>query len=251
MKFTVLGRNGFIGSALYSKLQTIGQVYNYLRPDVDVVFHFASPSSKILFNYSLDYSVDETISSFLNIVRYCREYNIKLVYPSSATIYTPMNSYAYTKKALENIHLAYGGDILGLRIFAGYGVGEEHKGEYASIVYKFCKEMINDERPSVFEDGSQTRDFIYIDDIVDTIINNLNKTGIIDVGTGVNTTFNKIINLINKNLNKNIKPVYIGEIENYPMHTVCKNPIKSFIPVEEGIKKVCDFLKSLDKKESK
>jgi ADP-L-glycero-D-manno-heptose 6-epimerase len=131
--------------------------------------------------------------------------------------------------------MAYGGDILGLRLFAGYGPGEEHKGKYASIIYQFCKQMIKDGRPVIWGDGTQSRDFVFIGDIVNTITENLDKTGIIDVGTGINTSFNEIIKIINQKLGKKIKPIYVKAPKNYTKETLCKNPIKTYLPVEFGI----------------
>src|SRR3989304_1360929 len=133
MKIGITGRNGFIGSALALELKDC-QIYSYPRPDLDILFHFGSPSSDFIFKQNMDYCFSETIDSFLEMVRFCRDNKIKLVYPSSATVYNKATPYARGKSCLEEIHQAYGGDILGLRIFAGYGPGEEHKGECSRIV---------------------------------------------------------------------------------------------------------------------
>lgn len=236
MKVSILGSGGFIGKALSDKLKKVSTVYSYLRDDVDIVFNFASPSSNILYNHALDYCIEETILSHLNVIRFCRQHKIKYIYPSSATVYNRNNNYSHIKKALEEIHLSYGGEMLGLRIFAGYGKGEEHKGEYSSIVNQFCKSMKVGEMPAIYGDGTQTRDFIYIDDIVSSIIKNIGKTGFVDIGTGVNTSFNRIVEIINKELGTHIKPFYIDKPASYVEETQCGNPIEDFIDIEHGIK---------------
>lgn len=238
-KVSVLGRNGFIGSALAKRFKS---VYSYPHKKAKYLFYFSSPSSQEIFKDSLDYSMAETINGFLGVVRFCRENKIKLIYPSSATIYANKNAYAHCKSALEQIHQAYGGDVLGLRIFAGYGVGEEHKGEYASVVYKFCKQMVVGEQPVIWGNGEQSRDFVYIDDIIDTIIELKDTNGIFDIGTGVDTTFNEVVRLINKTLGKEIKSKYIKAPVNYLKDTPCQNPIKGKVSIEEGIKKICESL---------
>lgn len=247
MKIGVLGRNGFIGSELTKKLSKFFTVYPYPRKDLKIMYLFNSPSSNLLFDENIDYCFKETIDGFLEAVKFCRDYNIKLIYPSSATVYKKNTSYAICKHILEQIHSSYGGNIIGLRIFAGYGVGEEHKGDYASIIYKFCKDIINGKRPVIYGDGEQTRDFIYIDDIVDNIIASsfCFSSGIYDIGTGVDTSFNQIIGMINKELKTNISPVYKPLPEYYVNETICKFASPYKISVKEGIKKICKHLKSL------
>lgn len=239
-KCYVSGRNGFIGSALVKRLKEEGAiVYPYPKKDLDYFFHFGSPSSNILFDSAPDYCWNATVEGFFNALKFCAFNQIKLIYPSSATVYNLNSSYSKCKAELENIQgLFEYKNVLALRIFAGYGEGEGHKENYASIIYQFCKQMINGEQPIVFGDGEQNRDFIYIDDIINTIILNLNKTGFIDIGTGVNTTFNEVINIINLGLDTDIKPIYVNKPEVYVEETICKNPVPYKHSVHDGIWKM-------------
>jgi nucleoside-diphosphate-sugar epimerase len=239
MKVGILGSNGFIGSELAKQFPGFSR---YPRKDLDILFHFASPSSEVLFNEDIDYCFSETINSFLGIVRFCRDNKIKLIYPSSGTIYNKVTKYARCKACLEEIHQAYGGDILGLRIFAGYGPGEGHKGEYASVIYQWCKLMKQDKRPLVYGDGFQTRDFIYIDDIISAIMANLGKTGFMDIGSGINISFNKIIKTIRREFGNGVNPEYIQKPESYILETPCKNPVSIKVSVEEGIRRICQIV---------
>lgn len=224
MKASITGINGFIGGALNRRLLELGwETFSYIRPDVDYVFLFGSPSSNILFDRNLDRCMSQTIDGFLDAIRYCRDLDIKLVYPSSATVHNKNTTYARCKAALEEIQLAYNTDVLGLRIYAGYGVGEGHKKDYASIIYQFCQQMKNGEQPIIYGDGSQTRDFIYIDDIISYIVQLIydesKPKGIIDVGSGHDTSFNEIVNLINIELGTKIKPIYIDKPSRYVADT--------------------------------
>jgi len=237
MNVGITGISGFLGSALAERFDG---AYSYPRPDLDYLFLFGSPSSNIVFDQNIDYCFEETVNSFLNAVQFCRDNHIKLIYPSSATVYNKNTTYARCKAVLEEIHQAYGGDILGLRIFAGYGPGEAHKGDYASIVYKFCKEMKQGKRPVIWGDGTQTRDFIYIDDIIDNILDAKDEKGILDIGTGKNISFNEIVAAINRELNTNIEPVYIEKPTRYVNETPCKNSLPCKVDIREGIRRICE-----------
>jgi UDP-glucose 4-epimerase len=241
VKVGIIGRNGFIGSALAERFSS-HEIYSYPRKDLDILYHFGSPSSDIIFKQNMDWCFNETIQSFLHCIQFCRDNKIRFVYPSSATVYQGITVYSKAKRCLEEIHSAYGGDVLGLRIFAGYGVGEEHKGEYSSIIYQFCLQMANGVKPVIYGDGNQTRDFIYIDDIVEAIIEYSQTNGMRDIGTGINTSFNEIIRLINKSLHTSISPIYVDKPSRYADETPCNNPVKCAVSIEEGIDRICKTL---------
>lgn len=135
--------------------------------------------------------------------------------------------------------MAYGIPALGLRIAAGYGPNEGHKGEYASVVYQWCQLMKKGQRPTIFGDGTQTRDFIYIDDII-TNIHELAKahtTGIVELGTGINTSFNEVVHTINKVLGTKIEPIYVSKPKQYVESTPVK-ACKTRFSLEDGIRKI-------------
>lgn len=233
MQYKISGQNGFIGSALKKELDKIMTEGDH----PDYLFHFGSPSSQRLFDEDY-HCISETIEGFVKACEYAKRHRCKLVFPSSSTVYDAQLPYGYTKLALESIVRAYNIDYLALRIYAGYGPGEKHKRNYASPIYQFASSMVKGQRPTVYGDGTQTRDFVYIDDIVKTIIDNVNKTGIIDIGTGNSYSFNEIISMINSHLNKNIRSLYVEKPVKYIDDTVCKNPIKESTPIYQGIYQV-------------
>ena len=89
-----------------------------------------------------------------------------------------------------------------MRIFAGYGPGEEHKKNYASLITLFLKSISKNKSPLVFGNGKQTRDFVYIDDITKCIICAAERKTprILNVGSGKSYTFIEVIEKINKQL---------------------------------------------------
>jgi nucleoside-diphosphate-sugar epimerase len=202
--------------------------------DVDYIFHFGSPSSVILFNKDPVGCFHATVCGFLNILEWAKKKNIeKLVYASSGSVYghsripqsedtppKPVNLYGVAKLNCEILAKKYSNEVpsIGLRIFAGYGPGEEHKGDFASVITLFLKNMLKGRSPIIYGDGNQQRDFIYIDDIIEAIINsaknNSVKNMIINVGSGICYSFNEVVALLNELLGTNISPKYIP-VPNY------------------------------------
>ncbi|MEM2915573.1 MAG: NAD-dependent epimerase/dehydratase family protein, partial [Candidatus Bathyarchaeia archaeon] len=136
-----------------------------------------------------------------------------------------------------------------LRFFSVYGPKERFKGEYANVISQFLWSMLKDEPPIILGDGTQTRDFIHIDDVIDALILAMDKDfgcEIFNVGTGVAHNFNQIVEILNKVLGKNIKPIYKpNPISNYVFHTLADTTkaekilgFKAKITLEEGIRKL-------------
>ncbi len=195
-------------------------------PKVDAVIHEAAITDTTLKDDSLMLKVN--FSSFKNIVEYCLSKKIKLVYASSAGVYgdgpmpanetqspKPLNAYAFSKYLCEryilnltkkNKNLIF----VGLRYFNVYGPGEAHKGNLASMIYQLYLQMKENKRPRIFKYGEQKRDFIYIKDVakISAKALELNKSVILNVGTGKARSFNEIIKLLNKNLNTDLEPDY-------------------------------------------
>jgi len=109
-----------------------------------------------------------------------------LIYPSSASVYAknppphteniipkPSNPYGTAKVECEKLARSYNNTVnsIGLRIFAVYGPGEETKQNLSSVINLFLEDVKNSKNPVIFGDGTQTRDFIYVDDVITAIIN--------------------------------------------------------------------------------
>ena len=213
------------------------ETYPLMRPEVDYVFLFGSASSNHWYKNAPSYNIRETIGNFINAADFCKENKIKLIYPSSGTVYEGKNAYSKCKKILEILASLYP-DTLGLRIFATYGPNEGHKKEYASTLYQFAQQMKKGESPVIWGDGKQSRDFIYIDDVIDNIVDNLDKEGVIEIGTGINRSLNDIVAMINKILGTKIKPEHIAKSKNYIETTICKNPSPHKFSLEDGIRRI-------------
>jgi UDP-glucose 4-epimerase len=123
--------------------------------DVDYILHFGAPSSVVLFNKSPSKCLKDTIVGTANVFEYAKRFGVrKIVYPSSSSVYgntplpqsettptLPTNLYGVAKLTCEHVARLYLDAVpsVGLRIFAGYGPGEAHKGEIASVITLFIK----------------------------------------------------------------------------------------------------------------
>jgi nucleoside-diphosphate-sugar epimerase len=235
---TIIGRHGFIGSALAKRFK---RVNSYPTKKTKILFHFGSTVHPP-FDQNPDYHMSQIITSFLQLLPFCRDNNIFFVYPSSALTYEKDTTFSKCKKILEMLASCYP-NTLGLRIFPVYG-GQEKR----TVIAKWCREMKKGKRPVVYGDGTQTRSFIHIDDVVDQILKLVKdkKTGIADIGSErVATSFNGIIKIINNYLCRqedkyiDLNPIYAEQPKNYPEGIDCPNPGKTKVSLKEGIKRIC------------
>ena len=204
-----------------------------INSDIDLILHFGSPTSVILFKQDPTRHFNNTVNGMKNILEFAKKNSIKkLIYPSSASVYAknspphteniipkPSNPYGSAKVECENLAHSYNDTVnsIGLRIFAVYGPGEETKQNLSSVINLFLGDVKNSRKPVIFGDGTQTRDFIYVDDVISAIINSteLPQQGIINVGSGIPTSFNQVIEKIGNIVEKKIKPVYVKKESNY------------------------------------
>jgi UDP-glucose 4-epimerase len=225
----------------------------------DIIFHLGIPSSSPMYKKN-PLLVGEAINGMVAIMELARQKGSKkVVFASSSSIYngvpTPHREdatisvkdyYTEARLAIERIAELYGIDYAGLRFFSVYGPHEEAKGAYANMITQFLWEMKAGERPVIFGDGSQTRDFTFVRDIVDALLLTSNKgTGIFNAGTGKSFSFSYVVDLINSSLGTDLKPIYKeNPIKNYVMHTLADTGrmeslgFKSRYSLEDGLKAI-------------
>lgn len=260
-KVAVTGTDGFLGSEIVARLRQLGAAVYEIEGDVkdgetfkdldhtfDYLFHFAAPSSQVLFQRSQLYSAIVTLNGFINAAVVCKANGIKLIYPSTGTLSQgATNEYARCKAVLEDIHKGENLDAIGLRIFAAYGSGEYKKRDYASVPYLFIDEMLEGKRPQVFGDGKQERDFIYVHDAVEMLLHIADEApnGIYDVGSGEPISFNEIIRMINDSIGDDIQAEYFGDAikpKGYPERTLANTETHKYwkptVTMKSGINAV-------------
>jgi len=215
------------------------QLVNQLAEGCDVISNMAAASSSPMFKASLKEAVEINVLGFINVLNAAKKNGVKrVVFASSSSIYgnnppplredmkvEPPNFYSATK--FKNEHTArlfsqeYGLETIGFRYMSVYGPHEKPKGTYANLVSQFLWCMKNGEPPVIYGDGTQTRDFVFVKDVVQAnmlaMFTKKRFLGeIFNVGTGRAVSVNEMITILNKALGKNLTPKYIPTpVKNY------------------------------------
>ncbi len=227
-KYCIIGQHGFIGNALAKRLKNVTSVPT---KDCDIIFDFGSPVHPP-FQENPDYYFKTLLERHL----YFLSFGVYYVWPSSALVYEdrPM-AFTYFKRAMEEIAKAYPNN-LGLRIFPAYGEGDKR-----TFIYQACTVMKEGRQPEIWGDGKQTRNFVFIDDLVDEIIELTNSkvTGIRDIGVHKQVSFNEVVKTINTILHTKIQPIYKDLPKDYFSHSpICRVPLLQYTSLYDGIKKI-------------
>jgi UDP-glucose 4-epimerase len=135
--------------------------------------------------------------------------------------------YTEARLAMERLgklyNILHGVPVIAMRFFSVYGPHEKAKGRFANTVSQFMWSMQDGQRPVIYGDGSQTRDYIFVKDVVAALKMAMKSDigfDVLNVGTGTNTTTNDTIRLLNRVLGKSIEPEYVeNPIKNYVHHT--------------------------------
>lgn len=200
---------------------------------VDVICHLAALISVPL-------SIEEPLlthqinaTGFLNILIAAKEVGIKrIVYASSAAVYgdddtlpkiedkignilSPYGATKFVNEIYANLFTkCYGLECIGLRYFNVFGMRQDPSGPYAAAVPKFIQCVQNNDIPIIYGDGNNTRDFVYIDNIVNANIlamttNNSKCYGkVFNIGTGEHVTILNLFQIIKKEYSSDIEPTF-------------------------------------------
>jgi ADP-L-glycero-D-manno-heptose 6-epimerase len=229
------GARGFIGKNFKSKLENIIELdkhncWEFLDTfdkwdEVSLILHQGAISSTVEtdINKIHKWNVEYTLTLF----EYAIKYKIPVKYASSASVYgnlqgifNPLNYYAISKLQIDywvvdNIDKF--SHIQGFRYFNVYGEGEEDKGDQASPVSKFTKQVEETGVLNLFEGSDKfLRDFIWVGDLVEVVLNNNKPSGIYDLGTGSPVSFEHVAECVSTKYNGSINLIP------FPKHLVGK-----------------------------
>lgn len=207
--------------------------------DMDYVLHQAALGSVPRSIKDPITSNEVNVSGFLNMLVAARDNKIKrFVYAASSSTYgdsksmpkveevigKPLSPYAITKFVNElyaNVFAkTYGLETIGLRYFNVFGRHQNPNGAYAAVIPKFVIQLVNHECPTINGDGSFSRDFTYIDNVIEANIRSILADSpkavntVYNVAYGERTTLNELFELLKKYLSefdpkiKNINVAY-------------------------------------------
>jgi UDP-N-acetylglucosamine 4-epimerase len=181
------------------------------------------------------------IRGTLNMMEAARQNDVKkFVYASSSSVYGDepnlpkqegregniLSPYALTKRVDEEYgkiySKLYGLDTYGLRYFNVFGKRQDPNGAYAAVIPKFIKQLLNDEQATINGDGKQSRDFTYIENVIEANLKACKASTevsgeVFNIAYGGREYLLEVYNSLCKALNKNIKPIFgperIGDIK--------------------------------------
>ena len=243
------------------------------------VIHLAAASSFLMYERRPVVETVNVVESFLNVLEAARETGSTVVYASTSAVYEgnvvpydegmqldPPDQKALAKKSCEEFARLYakryGMTTIGVRPFSVYGEGEGAKGGYANVVSLFAWAMLAGMRPIVWGNGEQRRDFIHVDDVASVFVHcALHGTGgrpVINAGTGIETTFNEVISLINGELGQNLTPEYVKVgVDIYAQRLQASLALQKqlgvlpTIPLRAGIRRVLAYARALSTDEAR
>ena len=194
--------------------------------NVDGVFHQAALAS-VQDSYSKpDEYHNVNVNGTENILKLAIKNNFKIVYASSSSVYgnperipikeedskNPINPYAETKLKKEELAIKYsemGVKVIGLRYFNVFGKGQSK--EYAGVLKLFLEQIRDKMPPKVNGDGTQFRDFVYVEDVADANIMSMDSEinhEFFNVGTNTSISILDLAKTVIKYSGLNIEPIF-------------------------------------------
>ncbi|WP_440771869.1 NAD-dependent epimerase/dehydratase family protein [Natronorubrum sp. DTA28] len=244
-----------------------------LPTDVDVVFHLAARSSYAMHERDPADGARVNVEGFINTLEQAREDGCEcVVYASTSSVYgdrtAPVSETASVEASsgyeasmlareryAEYVAAHYGTTIAGVRLFSiyqGYHGAEGHKGPYANVVTQFADDIARGDSPALYGDGSQTRDFVHVDDVVRGLeaVADAGLTGIYNLGTGTAHSFVDVVDLLTAELESDVEPVFVENPipEDVYVHDTRADVSalrretgwEPTVSLEEGVRRVCE-----------
>ena len=197
--------------------------------EADGIFHLAAIAS-VARSVDNPLATHETnLTGTLNVLLAARECGVKkVVFSSSSAVYGdeptlpkredmalfPLSPYAVSKLAGEYycsvFSELFGVKTVSLRYFNVFGPRQDPDGEYAAVIPKFITRLLNNKAPLIFGDGKQTRDFVYVKDVVWANIRAMQSsaTGTFNIGSGKSTDLTSLAHSIAGIMKVSLLPVY-------------------------------------------
>lgn len=169
---------------------------------------------------------------------------------------SPLSPYAVQKLSGEHyckiFYECYGLSTLALRYFNVFGPYQNPKSQYAAAIPAFITAILQGESPKVYGDGEQTRDFTYIDNVIEANVLAANapdaRGDVVNIACGASISVNRIIEMINERLGRNVQPNYVptrpGDIrDSWADIALARERIgyQPIVDIAEGLKRTIEW----------
>lgn len=223
-------------------------------------------------------SNDINIGGTLNMLVAAAEAGVrKFVYAASSSAYgeseklpkvetmipAPMSPYAVSKLAGEYycqvFHKIHGIEAVSLRYFNVFGPNQDPTSQYSAVIPKFITSMMRGERPTIYGDGTQTRDFTFVEDVVHANIlamENSDKAAgkTVNISRGERISINRLVDMLNDIMGTSIEAEHLDERKGDIKHSLADislaGKLLSYSPkftLKDGLKKTVEFYGSKQK----
>lgn len=206
--------------------------FDELTVDIDYIFHLAAMANVPLSIKNPIRCNEVNLDATVRLLNSAVKNNVKkVIFSSSCSVYgnneniplketealMPASPYAASKAGCEQyldaFHEDYGLSYVALRYFNVFGIRQDKNSEYGAVIPNFISAILEGEKPTIFGDGEQTRDFVYVGDVVRANIAACKSdfNGPVNVASGKKLTINKLYEIIKTTLGSDIEPDYQPE----------------------------------------
>ncbi len=239
----------------------------YIMHNIDIVIHLAAliDVRESVLNPNLYHDIN--VNGTLNILDSCIKNHVsKIIFTSSAAVYgnpmylpidekhplNPLSPYGASKAASElyisAYHYSYNIDAVIFRLFNVYGYGQSSK--YAGVIKIFMENALKNRPLEIFGDGFQTRDFIYVEDVIDAIVKSMKMDidfNIFNIGSGKSLSINSLAKIFSKILDRELKIIHSkprkGDIRHSYANIDKAKKILGWVPktsIEDGLRRMLE-----------
>jgi UDP-glucose 4-epimerase len=215
---------------------------------------------------------DVNLNGTLSVLLAARDAGVKrAVFASSAAVYgrspelpkredmrpDPGSPYAVTKLCGEHyssvVQDLYGLETVALRFFNVFGPRQDPSSEYSGVISRFISAVLKGEQPVVYGDGEQTRDFVFVQDVVRACIlaSKSRATGVFNVARGESTSLNQLLKALSRITGREVSPRYAkaraGDIRHSlaDISRVREIGYSPEVSVEEGLRRTVEWFCSI------
>lgn len=255
--------------SINASIENYSEIFDAFK-GVDAVFHEAAVTSPPEFEVHDVESFAVNVMGTLNVLKASVANGVrKVVLASSSAVYGNIkvpgredmampkysNLYPLSKSFDENLALYFSQrnelETVCLRYFNTYGAGENSKGTYSSVIAKFINDLKGEKTPFIYGDGTQRRDFVFVEDIAraNCMALEKGKSGeAYNVGTGKSLTFNEIYAIVRDEMEAKAEPRYEPiPYESYQLYTQADTSkakrelgFQAEVDIKAGVKKMLD-----------